>query len=61
MKNYSIICNTTGDVIDSTFTLNIARYLRDEYNLVYKDGVTILENITDDLEVLENAEPKFKL
>ena len=55
MKKYNIICNTTGEVIDSTNTLNDARYLRNEYNLVYKDGVTILENVTDDLIDIEQS------
>ena len=59
MKNYSIICNTTGDVIDSTFTLNIARYLRDnKYNISYKDGVTISKNVADDIE---KPKTEFKL
>lgn len=55
MKKYSIICNTTGDVIDSVNTLNDARYLRDKYNMSYSDGVTILENITDDLIDIEQS------
>lgn len=50
MKNYSILCNTTGEVLNSTYTLNIARYLRDKYNLSYAGGVTISETITDEEE-----------